>query len=613
MNSVELDVEQSVGRWWRKVPLLLFVFALLLRLVVLAQCLENPLLYSNDLDENYYITLAQRIISGFWAGEPGPFYMDPLYGYFLAFIFKLGGTNLAIVRIVQILLDGLSTILIFQIGSRLWNRRAGCLGALLYAAYPPAMYYTLVILKTTLAVSGSLFYVLALTRIREKKSDWFLLGLLAGILVFLRANFVLIVPLTLLFSWFIQKGKTNSFLLCSVVFGIGLMTILSCGAARNKLVAGEFLFLNSQSGRLLYSSNNPENLTGTYGTPSFVKPRPQESEVDFRLRAEHDLGRTLTVREVSRYWQGETWRYVREQPKFFLTGLAHKVKWAISTYEIPVNNSFPVYASFSTLLSFSPLNFLVVAMLGIPGLIVGCWRRREVMWLLVPIITAFTTMIVFYASSRFRMPAIPFLLIGGGIMFDTTYVWVRERAPWRKPALVLLGSVLIGMIILPIGPPVKNGFEELLLARAYWAISDTERATEMASRGAERYPGNVNFPILLGIIALVHDQPAAAAKANQAAIAIDKNNATAYHHLGVSYLMMNQPLKARESIERALMLKVDPKFMYSLAETFEATDQPEAAVEIYRQVVALNNVDPDLLNKAQARLDILSRSERVEE
>lgn len=593
---------------WRRLPLLIFFLALLLRLVYLLQSLDNPLLYSNDLDEAYYIDLGHRIAAGFWAGENGPYFMDPLYGYFLALIFKLGGDNLTIVRILQILLDAGNTGLIFLIGERLWNRRAAAVAAGLYAAYAVAFYYSLLILKATLSVTGGLVFILLLLgAVKESRwAPWFRLGLFLGVLVFLHANWLLLAPLTIIFCLLLARPSWPVFFSRSLWLGAGLMLILSGGALRNYLVGGEWLFLNSQSGRLLYSSNNPENLTGAYGTPAFVRPRPQESESDFHRRAETQLGRTLSVREVSAYWTGETWRYIRQQPGLFLTGLANKAKWSLANHEIPVNNSFAVNAAFAGLLHLPLPNFLLAAALGLPGLAIGWRRRRETLWLLLPILTCAITMLVFYSSSRFRLPAVPFLLIGAGIYVDVLLDWWREKGQVKKLAGAALASLLLGGLILSIAPPVKNGFEELLLARAYWAIHDQEQAVATARLGAARFPAKADFPLLLGIIALVTNDPPAAITANLAAIKADPNNATAHHHLGVAYLLTRQPLPARASIKRAMELADDPKFVYNLAETYDATKDTGEAVKYYRQFLANDQADPALLNLARQRLAALA-------
>ena len=129
------------------------LFGLALRIVHLVASADNPLLYMPVLDERYYVGLGRAIAGGKWLGEDGLFFMDPLYGYFLGGLFFLFGDNLTTVRLIQIGLDSLNILLIYGIGARVHTRRSGILAAFLYALYPVAFFYSLLILKTTLTLT----------------------------------------------------------------------------------------------------------------------------------------------------------------------------------------------------------------------------------------------------------------------------------------------------------------------------------------------------------------------------------------------------------------------------------------------------------------------------
>src|SRR5207244_10599175 len=57
------------------------------------------------VDPEYYDEWARRIAAGDWLGDR-PFYMDPLYPYFLGVIYRLYGRVLLLVRLVQVVLRG---------------------------------------------------------------------------------------------------------------------------------------------------------------------------------------------------------------------------------------------------------------------------------------------------------------------------------------------------------------------------------------------------------------------------------------------------------------------------------------------------------------------------
>jgi 4-amino-4-deoxy-L-arabinose transferase-like glycosyltransferase len=231
---------------------LVFFLALTLRLLNLRESGDNPLMYFPVLDEAYYIELGRKIAGGFWLGEDRPFFMDPLYGYFLGAVFRFFGDNLLIVRILQILLDSLSAVLIYVLGTKTWSRTAGFLGGVIYALYRVAFFHDLLVLKTTLTVTMPLLFLLLLLHTLERPAwtKWLLLGTFNGVMVYLWASFLLIAPLTLIAYWVLNRPRWPDFGLQGILFACGMAVLLGAGALRNYTVAGEVVFLNTQGGRL---------------------------------------------------------------------------------------------------------------------------------------------------------------------------------------------------------------------------------------------------------------------------------------------------------------------------------------------------------------------------
>src|SRR2546425_4303657 len=63
------------------------------------------------VDPEYYDEWARRIAAGDWLGDR-PFYMDPLYPYLLAAIYRLWGRDLLFVRLLQVALSAGSCMLV---------------------------------------------------------------------------------------------------------------------------------------------------------------------------------------------------------------------------------------------------------------------------------------------------------------------------------------------------------------------------------------------------------------------------------------------------------------------------------------------------------------------
>lgn len=587
--------------------ILLFLGALTLRLVYFVQSVDNPLLYNPVLDEVYYINLGKTIAAGFWLGEDRLFFMDPLYGYLLGGLFYFFGDNLTTIRLAQILLDSFNVVLICLIGQRVWSRPAGVVAAVFYALYKVSFYYTLLILKTTGTITLCLLFTLALTGAARRKSrlDWFLLGLLAGVLTYFRANLLLMAPLAILVYWFVERPGFGKLLSKGAMLTAGLIAALSIGAIRNYVVTGEVVFLNTQTGRLLYSSNNRENLTGKYSVPSFSRRNAEDSEADFQKESERRLGRQLSAKEVSHYWTGQTIDYLKNNPGAVFTLLYSKLKGTLGDYEIPNNFSSDVSERFSSLAKAPLPTFALALALGIPGLAVGLARNRRVAWALLPLIVSLVTILIFYTSSRFRIPAVPSLLIGSGIFTVIVYEWIKKKEAVKAASLIVV-SIILAVISLLASDPKLTGDGEYFVARAYWSIGDLQSARAVSDESAKRFVRDSRFQMLLGMIALSNNRIEEAINKNLLALQIDPSSADAHHNLGLAYHAMGRNQEAVESLKKAYSINPRPKSLYALARVYDLSGSKDDALAAYRRYLLVSRRADPLKEKVRERVEALA-------
>ncbi len=595
----------------RLVVFVIFFVAVALRLLHFSSSSENPLLYMPVLDERYYIDLGKDIAAGHWVGEDRVFFMDPLYGYFLGVIFGLFGDNLTTVRIIQILFDALNVLLIYTIGKKVLSRFAGISGALFYALYPVALFYTLLILKTTLSITASLAFVLLLLVALEKsrKMHWLNLGLLAGAMTCLRANFVLVVPLTILFCLFLNKSPWRVVMGQSFLLFAGLVTVLSVGALRNYRVSNDIVFFNSQGGRLLYSSNNPENITGLYKTPSFARPDPEASERDFHREAEFRRGEVLSQRQVSRYWTGRTIGFLVNNPVMIPTLLYNKFKRTLGNCEIANNHSYYTASIFSPWIRWPKYCFAFALALGVPGLVMGIRRNREIAVFLIPVLTVLATVLVFYTSSRLRMPLVPFLLIGAAIFLNITMEWIKKKET-PKILVALLSMVILGWLSLSVPCPKEPGREQFILAKAYLRQGDLHKARQLALKGRKAFPSQTRFLILLGMIAISSDLPDQAIQHNRRVLAIEPENVDAHHNMGVAYLSMKKSEQAVTWFQKALAIEERTETLFWLAKAYEEGGHYSSARKKYDKFLSASKKADPLRGTAIDHLESLNRLQR---
>ncbi|MDH5510925.1 MAG: tetratricopeptide repeat protein [Nitrospinota bacterium] len=623
----ETNAASLFGRRERLALGVIFGIAVALRLAYLIENLSNPFLYMPVLDEAYYIGLGRSIAHGHILGENRVFFMDPLYGYFLGFLFfalhqisfLTGGpvtqeTALMAARVIQIFADSSIVYLIYLLGAKTWSRDAGLFAAAVWAIYTVSFFYNLLILKTTFTVFLLLLFTLAMVQAGERgkqrnpPAEWILLGVFAGLLTFLRANLLLMAPLTIV-AWILtQRPPARQVAVNSTMLCIGLLAVLTLGAARNKAAAGEWVFLNSQSGRLLYASNNPENLTGRYMVPSFSRKGPEQMDRDFHAEAERRLGRKLTAREVSSYWTGETIKFICASPAEAAFAVYNKLKGTIGSFEIPINRSLKSNERFSYIAQAPAPNFAFALALGLPGLLVGLQIRRQVWWLIPAMGTILFTVTLFYTCSRFRLPMVPFLLVGAGISATLLAGWARE-GKWLPMAAMLASSLAIGAVSMSVEGREYRADEKYFLAKAYISVGDLANGAAVAMEASREYPGESRFLVLLGMAALSSNDLPAAIRINREALRLDPENGDAMNNLGLALSASGEHDEAVRWLTKAFSVNQAPMSLLGLAVALEKKGDGAAALEVYRRFVALEKPGSPRASMARGRIRALGGGE----
>src|SRR5206468_1429717 len=167
----------------------------------------------------------------------------------------------------------------------------------------------------------------------------------------------------------------------------------------------------SQAGQNFFIGNNPDNLTGMYRAPEFVRADPKFEEVDFAREAERAVGRQLKPSEVSHYWFNRARMFITARPADFFRVLRQKAALFWNEYEIPDNLDIYFFNRYSSLMRLWLPAFGTVAPLGVLGMVLCIreWRRIWPLYLFV--LGYFVSVILFYVFSRYRLPVVPFLMV----------------------------------------------------------------------------------------------------------------------------------------------------------------------------------------------------------
>ncbi len=424
------------------------VLALIVRLVYVSQTAGVPFVHRLVGDAAGYFSWAKRIAAGAWVGTE-PFYQAPLYPYFLAGLFTLGGAEVWLVRVVQCL-GGVAGVGLLAVAARNWfGRGVGLCSGIMLALYPPAIYYDGIVQKASLSglSTCALLWLLSGINAGARAGRILALGMVAGLLALTRENALVWIPLLACWIALPPHGVSRRVGLRRVGFFLaGVMMILAPVAVRNFSLGGGLSPTSTQVGPNFYIGNHAgadgryQPLVRGHETPAFER-------TDATRLAEQATGRTLTPAEVSTYWMSRAWHDIRGDPVAWVRLIARKFLMVLNDYEVADVESMAVYADASwalgglgTLWRFGVL--VPLAAIGIWA-VRATWRRYWILWAMTA--SMIVAVAVFFVLGRYRFPLVPLLIpfAARGVIGTVTCV---RRQQWRQAGRALLIGVVVAVV-----------------------------------------------------------------------------------------------------------------------------------------------------------------------
>jgi len=543
-----------------------FAIALLVRLLYIWQIRSSPFFDTLLGDARAYDEWAQRIAGGDWIGRD-VFYQAPLYPYFLGTLYTIFGRDLTVVRVAQAILGSSACVLLALAARRFFSDTVGFVAGLMLALYAPALFFDGLLQKTTLDVFFVCLSLWLIARISDRPGGWIGLGIAMGLLVLTRENALALV--VVLVGWALWKHTARS----AAAFAAGLAIVLMPVGIRNKVVGGEFLLTTSQFGANFYMGNNPL-ADGTEASLRAGRGTAEYEREDATQLAEYASGRRLTPAEVSSYWSGRAFAFIRSQPIAWAMLTAKKAALLVNRTEWLDTEAQESYAEWSWLLRFGAWigNFGVLVPLAVAGVLLT-WKQRDKLWILYALaLTYAASVVAFYVYARYRFPLVPFLIVfaaaGVGSLADRRRRAEQGRAEQARPlhtAGMLLGIVAIAVV-------------------SNWPMlsSDLQRAVTENNLGA----------------ALQDDGRLSDAAAHyRRATEIRPEYPPPYNNLGVALAAEGKDAEAMAAYRRASMLDAmyaDPH--YNLANALLRQDRAADAAHEFEHAIALAPPSPDAFN-----------------
>ena len=411
---------------------------LAIKLVVLGQLYDHPLLRpAGVLDTAAYFTLAQRAAGGDWALGPAPYYVSPLYIYFLAVVFRLGGAVALHAQIAQVLLGTAAVALVARTAARLYEGRAARIAAVLLALAGVLTFNEVLILQSAL---DPFLTALALERLSTavvypSARRFALAGVALGLLGLNRPNALVAAAVVILVLALAARSRRAA--AHALFAAAGVTLALAPVAIRNRVVSGEWLLVSSHGGLNFYIGNNPA-ADGTYVAVPGVTPSIEGQMRDTRRVAEAAAGRRLTDSEVSDHFYAQALRWMRDRPGDAAALFLRKVAIAFHSAEVPLNHSYAYWSRDEpTLLRALIVGPWLLVPFGIAGLVVprGAAGRQFVPW--AAFVPAYAiSLAVFFVASRYRLPLLVALCVtsGGALSWALGALAERRASGARRVA-----------------------------------------------------------------------------------------------------------------------------------------------------------------------------------
>ncbi len=444
--------------------LIVLALVLLVRTIHLAGILGDPLALAPRMDPGYHDTWARAIAGGDLTFD-GPFFRAPLYAYFLGAIYALSAGSIALARGIQLALGLVTVFLIMRIGRRTVGERAGLVAGAAYGIYPIALRYEGDLLVEGLFILFAMGALLAYLRALERptRGRWFTTGLLFGLAAVTRPNillYALMVPVVTAVTRRVERAGVpfRRAVGEAALLGAGLLLPILPVALHNAIVGHDFVPIASQGGVNFFIGNNPVADGFTAIVPG-TRPTWWGGHDDAVALAERARGRALRASEVSRYWTGEGLHYLRAEPVDALRLYARKLYLYWWGAEISNNEHIYFLRRYSLPMRISLWHaglyfpFGLVAPLALFGMVLGWVRlRARVLPLLAYALLYMMSVILFFVCARFRLPAIPVLLL-----FAAYFALALPGliSGGRRPVLMLVA--LAGTIIVLNADPYRIG------------------------------------------------------------------------------------------------------------------------------------------------------------
>lgn len=549
----------------RNISLLsIFLSALIIKLALFF-FITDPIIFYK------YPYFAEKISEGIDIGER-ILDISPLYLYVNVLFYRIYGQNWEVLTIFQLFLGSLNCLLIYLIGERIFDRTVGLIGATVLMLYGNLTLIEFTLEPETFVIFLNSLIILALIAAKDEANPrlgawkWLAAGALIGLSIITKPNGLLFIPPAVLWIWVSssssrQKSKATLFLLMGIILLVSPITL------RNYSKFHDFILITADGGKVFFHGNGP-GATGIgradlphQGLAEEGQIEPDYAHVLFRKVARAQTGTALTPPECAHYWLSQTLGYMKAYPLQACVLLFKKFIFFWTNYEVHDIDS--AYKNYKTLRFWPLLPFGVLSTLGIMGVFLAMKNFRQAFLLYSMVFVYLLSVLVFFAASRYRLPAGPFLAIFAAYALTFFYSAWSERRFKSFGAGIVVGFVLFSAINLPFRKEIGDFDRWQRATRIHYSLG-----------------GNFSFKKGLYQEAIVEFEKA---------ISLEPGFALSYNRLGMSYANVKNFEAAERNFRKFVeLIPGNDQGYVNLGLLYEHMGEAAKAIPFFEKALTLN-------------------------
>ena len=596
--------------------LLILAFAILLRIAAHVQAYANDPSYGHiQQDESIYSNWAVSFSKG-EVPTPLPFVAPPFYPFVLGnSIYRFFGATTIAAYIFNNLLALINMYLLFLLGAKVWNSRAGLIAAFIYNLYPPSVMLELKVMPETFFITFSLLAIYwgMLARDRRRPGAYFTAGLMMGLATIARPTFIIFIPVYLL--WLLCTVKRfRTWLVTALLVLAGFIPPVIPITAANAIGGKDFVPLTTLGGLNFYIGNH-EGAKGYLLRPPGISDLNSRTMIeDSRKIAEAETGRAMKPSEVSDFFFRKGLHFIRTDPARFIRLLSWKFRLLLSNLELSDVWGYSTTLKMIPILRWVGLPFAVIVTLTAFG-IVWSWKRDEKISMLLAYTASFVVyLLAFFVNTRYRLPLVAVfpLFIGGGIssLID------KEVGTTRIYSGAVAGIIALLISLAPlswISEGSQIAWEHFNLGTLYLGGANLEMAREQFLTEIERNPYEGKAYAFLAYTESKLGDANAAELHFKKALELSPDLASVYTVYGLSLFENGHMPEAEKALRRSIKLDpLDPFPAYLLAESLIGSGRAKEASDILENIPREKTESPatlQLLGKIQLDLGKVGEAE----